>query len=158
MGVSVCSLQAEHRWQTKETSTRVYLGKSDSLSGSQGAERLKGSHIIKGPLQREWQLRKATCLELLAQLEVSSVGESPPVKCLLILQSPGGPGEPCKFPCVLNLVISFYELPSTLQEGMFQGSRARCILGFSSVIYASIDYFDDLTTRLSTTAGGTEGE
>lgn len=53
MGVNVCSLQAEHRWQNKETSTRVYLGKSDSLSESQEAERLKGSHIIKGPLQRD---------------------------------------------------------------------------------------------------------
>lgn len=138
MGVNVCSLQTEHRWQTKETSTQVYLGKSDSLSESQEAEKLKGSHIIKGPLQREWQLRKATCLELLAQLKVSSVGESPPVKCLLILQSPGGPGEPCKFPCVLNLVISFYELPSTLQEEMFQGSRDGCRIAPKSKVYPGI--------------------
>lgn len=86
----------------------------------------------------EWWLRKATCLELLAQLEVSSVGESPPVKFLLTLQSPGGPGEPCKFPCILNLVISFYELPSTLQEGTFQCRRDGCRIVPKSKVYPGI--------------------
>lgn len=128
--------QTEHRWQTTAMATQVSLGKSVSLLELQEAGWLKGSHIIKGPLQGEWQLRKGACIPWTSCPMWSQLcGRESSCQMFTDFTIQGRPCESCKFPCILNLVISFYELPSILQEGMFQFRRNGCRMVPNSKVY-----------------------
>lgn len=77
-------------------------------------------------------------LELLAQREVSSVGESPPVKCLPILQSKEGLVGLVNFLVFWTLSLAFMSFPPSSKRGCFSSEEmaaewcqiARCMSRF----------------------------